>query len=250
MTPRRRRSPRRTRKPPARRTERPPPPRPPREQRLPRSRRTGEQHSVRDAAAELLVLLRVTEEVDNLRQLALRLVDPRDVRERDLVATRLVTTCARAAERAENVLHVACAAHDPEEEKDEEDRRPEAEEQVLPPRRSAVERLRIHDDALLLQQPRQCVVVGKGRDLRPEAQRRLRPRVPLFLREGPLDRRSLRGDVLDVAVRHLLQEERAVRDPDARRRLRCARTEVEVEAEQDDGEDDPPACRAKTRRLR
>ena len=114
----------------------------PREQRLARARRAGEQDAVRDPAAELLVLLGMTQEVDDLRQLRLRLVDPGDVRERDPVAGRLVSACARAAERAENVLHVPGSAHQPEQQEEEEDGRPEAEQQVLPPRRSGVERLR------------------------------------------------------------------------------------------------------------
>ena len=55
-----------------------------REQRLARAGPAREQHAARNPPAELLVLLRVLEEVDDLGQLALGLVDARDVLERDL----------------------------------------------------------------------------------------------------------------------------------------------------------------------
>ena len=101
---------------------------------LPVPGRAGEQDAVRDPAAELLVLLGVAQEVDDLGQLRLGLVDPGDVGERDPVAGRLVPARARAAEVAEHVLDVAGAAHQPEEQQDEQDRRREAEQQALPPR--------------------------------------------------------------------------------------------------------------------
>src|SRR5262249_35687419 len=116
-----------------------------RKERLARPGRPGKQHSMRDAAAEDAVLLRMSEEVDDLRQLVFRLVDAGDVGERHLVARGLVAPRAGAAERAENVLGAAGTAHQPEEQEDEEDRRAEAEQEVLPPRRRGVERLRIHD---------------------------------------------------------------------------------------------------------
>src|SRR5207249_4926238 len=62
-----------------------------REKRLSGAGRTGEQHSVWNPAAELAVLVRVAEEVDDLAQLFLRLVDAGHVRERDLVTGRLIT---------------------------------------------------------------------------------------------------------------------------------------------------------------
>ena len=52
----------------------------------------------------------LAQEVDDLRQLGLRLVDPGDVRERDAVARRLVAARLRAAERAEHVLHAPSRA--------------------------------------------------------------------------------------------------------------------------------------------
>src|SRR5436309_8550900 len=51
----------------------------PGEQRLARSRRSHEQHALRNASTELLELLRLLEELDNLLQLLFRLVDPGDV---------------------------------------------------------------------------------------------------------------------------------------------------------------------------
>ena len=49
----------------------------------------------------------LAQEVDDLGQLGLRLVDPRNVGEGDPVAGRLVAACGRAAERPEHVLHAA-----------------------------------------------------------------------------------------------------------------------------------------------
>ena len=145
-----------------------------REQRLARARRPGEQDAVRDPPAEPLVLLRIAEEVDDLGQLLLRLVDARDVGERDAVLRRLVAPRPRAAEPAEHVLHVAGAAHQPEEQEDEEDGRAEPEQQALPPRRPRVERLGVHDHALAAGGGATARLVGERRDLGAEARRRLR----------------------------------------------------------------------------
>src|SRR5438552_2986652 len=123
-----------------------------REQRLARAGQTGEQDAVRNAAPQLLVLVGVTQEVDDLRQLRLRLLDACDIGEGDLVARGLIPPRARAAKRAQDVLDVACPPHQPEQQDDEHDRRPEAEQEVLPPRRPGVERLRVDDDAFLLEQ--------------------------------------------------------------------------------------------------
>ena len=136
-----------------------------REQRLPGAGRAGEKHAVRDPAAQLAVLVRVAEEVDDLAQLLLRLVDSGDVGEGDLVARRLVAAGTRSSERAEDVLHVARPAEQPEQEEDEEDRRPEAEQQRLPPRRAPFERLGVDRDVVLLEQLGELVRVGEGGDL-------------------------------------------------------------------------------------
>ena len=94
----------------------------------------------------------MTQEVDHLGQLRFRLLDAGDVGEGDSVAGRLIPARTRAAERAQHVLDVACTPHQPEEQEDEQDRRAEAEQQVLPPGRARVERLRVDDDAFLLKQ--------------------------------------------------------------------------------------------------
>src|SRR5205814_720738 len=56
-----------------------------REQRLAGSRRAHQQHALRDAAAKLLELLRLAEELDDFLEFVLRLVHAGDVLERDLL---------------------------------------------------------------------------------------------------------------------------------------------------------------------
>src|SRR5581483_1772812 len=213
-----------------------------REERLPGPGRAREEDAVRDPRAQARVLLRAAEEVDDLEQLRLRLVDPGDVGERDPRARRLVAARPRAPERAEHPLHVAGATHQPEEQADEEQRRPEAEQDALPPRRALRQRLRVDDHVLPLEELRERLRVGELRDLGLEATGRLRAGVALALLERALDRGPLRRDRAHVAVAHLLEEERAVRHADARRRLRRARAEPEVEGEQaEHGEEEGPA---------
>ena len=60
-----------------------------RQQRLAGARAAGEQHAAGDPAAELLVALGALEEVDDLRQLGLRLVDAGHVGEGDLLLAAL-----------------------------------------------------------------------------------------------------------------------------------------------------------------
>ena len=57
----------------------------PRQQRFPRSRRAHEKDALRNAAAELLKLLRFLQELDDFLQLFLRFVNAGDVLERDLL---------------------------------------------------------------------------------------------------------------------------------------------------------------------
>ena len=59
----------------------------------------------------------------------------------------LVAARARAPEGAEHALHVARAAQHPEEEPEKQERRAEADEQVLPPGRARGERLGVDDHA-------------------------------------------------------------------------------------------------------
>src|SRR5690242_15212035 len=116
---------------------------------------------MRDASAEFAIALRMAEEVDDLGQLSLRLVDSRDVCERDLVTRRLIALGARAAERTQHVLDVACAAIEPEQQEHEEDRRAESEEEVLPPGCACVEGLRVYRHMPVLQEVREPRCVRK-----------------------------------------------------------------------------------------
>src|SRR5262249_55718715 len=132
-----------------------------------------------------------------------------------------------------------------EEQEDEEDRRSEAEQQALPPGRARVERLRIDGDLVVLEELRERVRVGEGRDLRPEEVGRLRAVVALLLREVALDRRSLRGDRLHMSGLDLVEEERGVGDAHARRRPGRPRDEEDVERKRYEEEDDPAGARPK-----
>ena len=194
---------------------------------------------MRNAAAQLAVLGRLAEEVDDLAQLVLGLLDAGDVREGDLVARGLVAAGSRPSERAEGVLHVAGPAEEPEEQEDEQDRRPESEQQRLPPGRARLERLGVDRDVVLLEQLGELVGVGERGNLRSEPRRRLRVLEGHVLLERPLDVRALGRDLLDVARPHLLQEERAVRDADPRLGPHRPRGDEQVECEQHEEEDDP-----------
>ena len=97
---RRRRSSRRTPTPTSRRTGTPASPATARASSvLPVPGVAGQQDAARDARAELAVLVRVAEEVDDLGQLLLRLVDAGDVRERDALGRRLVLLRLRGRRR-------------------------------------------------------------------------------------------------------------------------------------------------------
>ena len=144
------------------------------EQRLAGAGAAGEQHAARDPAAELAIAVRVLEEVDDLGQLGLRLVDAGHVLERDLRLGALDPARARAPERAERVhLPARRAARDPHEQRDQQDHRAEAEDQVEQEPAPFVDRLGLDRDVVVLQQARQRVVVGERRDLRLEVLRRL-----------------------------------------------------------------------------
>ncbi len=195
---------------------------------------------MRDAGAEPAVFLRVAQEVDHLGELLLRLVDPGHVGEGDPVAGRLVQARLRATELAEDALHAPGPSDREEDQRDEQDGRAEAEEQVLPPGSAGIERHGVDDHLLALQEPRERVRVGKGRDLGLEAHRRLRAGVALRSVERPLDGRPLRRDRGDVTGAHLGEEVRAVGNTNPRGRLGRARRDRVVDDEQPDEPDDPP----------
>src|SRR3954447_15527262 len=224
---------------------------------FPRARRAVEQHAARDARTEAHVLLRVLEEVDDLDQLALGLVDPGHVVERDAVGlTGRHAPRGRAPEAAQDAPGAAARlpAHEPDEQADEQDRRAEAEEQRREERAAAVDRLGVDDDALGLELLGQVRRVDERRDLGLEevdAGRLLlaRRREVGLLLEVALDRLALRGDLLDVAGLDLLEKERRVGDLRALRRAVEDERRDEVQDEQRDDQRDPAAAAREHRRL-
>ena len=118
---------------------------------------------------------------------------------------------------------------------------PKPSEQVLPPRRAGVERLRVDDDLLAAAaapRARPCSRRPGSRSGRasssssPRSSRRT-VNVPWI---------AVPFDVIEATwpALHLLEEERAVRDADARLRLRRARRDPVVDDEQADDPGDPP----------
>ena len=104
-----------------------------REQRLAGARRAREQHAVGHAPAEAPVALGVAQEVDDLRELGLGLVDPRDVLEGDADLLRVHPPRLRApevAQRAHRPAGFRGAAREQHEQADDQQRRAEAEQQL------------------------------------------------------------------------------------------------------------------------
>ena len=191
----------------------------------------------------LWYLLGLAQEVDDLGQLGLRLVDPGDVGEGDLVARRLVAPRARAAERAEHPLDVARPPHQPK------TRRPT--KRIVGP--NPTSRLSHHGvldvsgcalttTPLALEQLRERLRVGERGDLGAGSASTASSRRSSPCAERPLDRRPLRGDRRHAARADLFQEVGAVGHADARRRLGRLRPGPVVEREQrDDQRDEAPA---------
>ena len=122
-----------------------------REQRLAGPGGAGEEDAVGHATAEALVALRVLQEVDDLRQLLLGLVDAGDVGEGDADRLRVDAAGARAAELPQAAEAAAALGHAPgdeDEDADEQQRRPEAEQQLDDRRGRAGRRLRVDLDAV------------------------------------------------------------------------------------------------------
>src|SRR6266540_1953894 len=122
-----------------------------------------------------------------------------------------------------------------------EQRRPEVEEDVLPPRQARLQRLRVDDDAGPGERTRERLGLGECGNLGCEAGGRARALVPFGLFEGALDRGSLRGDLGDVSGRDLTDEEWAVGHMDPCGCSRCARGRQVIDGEQCDGDRKPPA---------
>ena len=104
------------------------------EQRLAGARGAHHEHALRDAAAELLELLRVLEEGDDLFELVLGLVDAGYVGEGDLVGALAEQACPRLAEA--HRLAPACLQlpHEQVEHDDQEDHRKDGDERTRPER--------------------------------------------------------------------------------------------------------------------
>src|SRR4029079_5709432 len=100
-----------------------------REQRLAGARRAHQQDALRDAASELLELLRFAEELDNLLQLVLCFVDAGDVLERHLLLRARRQLRLALAERQRLVAAALHRAQEEDQEADQEqDRRPRVEQ--------------------------------------------------------------------------------------------------------------------------
>jgi hypothetical protein len=127
------------------------------EQRLTGSRGTHQQHALRDAAAQLLELLRLAQEVDDLLQFVLGLVDAGDVLERHLFlrARRQLRLALAEGQRL-----VAAALHLAHEEQPEPDHQQDGRPCVQQRRPGTVGRLAGgHDDVALdelVGQPSYC----------------------------------------------------------------------------------------------
>ena len=100
-----------------------------REQRLAGSGRAHQQHALRNAAAELLELLRLLEELDDFLELFLRFVDAGDVLERHLLLRARRQLRLALAERERLVAAALHLAHEEDPEADhQQDRRPRIEQ--------------------------------------------------------------------------------------------------------------------------
>ncbi len=100
-----------------------------RQQRLARSRGAHQQHALGDAAAQLLELLRLAQEVDDLLQLVLRFVHAGDVLERHLLLRARRQLRLALAERERLVAAALHLAHEEHPEPDhQQDRRPGGKE--------------------------------------------------------------------------------------------------------------------------
>ena len=93
------------------------------EQRLAGSRRAHQQDALRDAAAELLELLRLLQELDDLLELFLRFVDAGDVLERHLLLRARRQLRLALAERQRLVAAALHLAHEEDPEADHQQKR-------------------------------------------------------------------------------------------------------------------------------
>src|SRR6185436_1808838 len=128
---------------------------------LPRAGGADQQHALRHGPAAPLVLRGALQEVDDLDELVLGVVDARDVVEGDLRLRLVVALGPAAAEPEEATSAGHHALVHPDETREQEEGRAEAEKQALPEGSPLVERARIDDHALLLEE-RLEAGVGEG----------------------------------------------------------------------------------------
>ena len=243
------------------------------EQRLAGARRPDEQHALRRRTSEPRVLRRIAQEIDDLDQLVLRLVDPRDVGERDL-RVRLLVEAARLAladahQAAAEAAGALRAAKDPDVEPDQQQRGAESVQQRRQRAAALVRRLRADLDAVLDQELLETLVV-KRRQCRDEIRRRARRTAPrhatsLFLRraclrvvrrrkrhrrdEAAAERLAAAVDRLHVALGDFFLEQR-VRNGERRLLTRHEQADRQEVDEQRNGKPQPRATRRHERAAR
>jgi len=132
-----------------------------REQGLAGAGRAYQQHALRDAAADLLELLRVLEELDDLLELLLGLVDAGDVVEGDaavLLGQQARARLAEAHRLAAARLHLA---HEEDPDADQEQHREPRDQDAEQGRHALVDRRGGDPDAALGQPADQLRVLGR-----------------------------------------------------------------------------------------
>ena len=127
---------------------------------LPVPGRAGEQHAARDPAAEPLVALRVARKSTISVSSAFGSSMPAtsaNVTFWSPPSTRRARDCGRSCQRAHRPAGAAGAAGEEHEEADQQDHRAEAEDQAGEDAAALVDRLRLDQDALVLEQLRELV---------------------------------------------------------------------------------------------
>jgi len=134
----------------------------PSEQRLAGTRRTDEQHALRDATAEPGELLRLLEEVDDLLEFGLAFLDSRDVFEGHAILVLGQQASLRLSEThrlAATGLHLA----DEEQPEPDEEHERKPHDQDLAPEAPLVSRFRFRADPLILELGEELVGDGGRR---------------------------------------------------------------------------------------
>ena len=222
-----------------------------REQRLAGPGQPRQQHAVRDPTAEPPVLVGMLEEVDDLRQLLLRLVDAGDVRERDAIGRT-----ARSAEPASGRTSRGCSASRPS---GASARRAGGGTGCVGPKprsRFCHHGAPVSSGSAFTMTPC-CCSSCESASLSAKAGISVLKFVVGFESAYVwvclnVPWIAVPFDVISLTwpSRDLRQEERAVRDVDAGLGLRRPRADVDVQREQGDEEEGPAPARAEPRELR